>query len=107
MQILGRVINQLKMAKLKNIQDAELFAKMDMIFGKVKNALANKNLNLNIIEMIKDKDVIFIDAKEMAIGRQTRFWNLVANLTVSQISICNCIFKLQSVINVRTVEIYF
>ena len=100
MQILGRVINQLKMAKLKNIQDAELFAKMDMIFGKVKNALANKNLNLNIIEMIKDKDVIFIDAKETVIGRQTRFWNLVANLTV-RISICNCIFKLQSVINVR------
>ena len=91
------------MAKLKNIQDAELFAKMDMTFGKVKNALANKNLNLNIIEMIKDKDVIFIDAKETVIGRQTRFWNLVANLTVSQISICYCIFKLKSVINVRNI----
>ena len=76
------------MAKLKNMQNAELFAKMDMIFGKVtKKKLGfrpSKSSKL-IIVIIKDKDVIFIDAKETVIGRQTRFWNLVVNLTVSQI----------------------
>ena len=35
MQIPGPVINKLKMAKLKNMQNAELVAKMDIIFGKV------------------------------------------------------------------------
>ena len=51
MQIFGRVTNQSKMAKLKNIQDAELFVKMDMIFGKVKTLWLNESSKL-IIEII-------------------------------------------------------
>ena len=35
MQIRGHVINQSKMEKLKNMQDAKLFAMTDMTFGKV------------------------------------------------------------------------
>ena len=54
------------MAQLRNIQDVKLFASKDMIFGK-------------------EKDVIFIDAKGMAIGKQPGMWFLHANLTVGQI----------------------
>ena len=87
MRILGRVTNQSKMGKLRNMQDAKLFVMTDTTFGKVMYIPCYPRSIIHIIciiyyinckynfgydsKIIKEKDEIFIDVKGMAIGRQS------------------------------------